>query len=104
MNTTAMIKIDHRKIASDVATVAATVGGAIAILVNVAPAVHIPAGATAALVSVSGIVAGIAAEARRIARTKKAATAALLEEVAKKAPAKKAPAKKAVPAKRAAGK
>jgi hypothetical protein len=97
------IQKDVKAIAADVATVGATVGALIAIFVNAAPSIHLPAAATAALVSASGIVAGIAAEARRIARTKKAATAALLEEVAKKAPAKKAQVKKA-PAKRVAGK
>jgi len=96
------IQKDVKAIAADVATVGATVGALIAIFVNAAPSIHIPAGVTATLVGVSSAVATVVAEARRIAGGKK--TAAALAKVAVEAtPAKKAPAKRA-PAKRVAGK
>ena len=69
------VKADSKKIAGDVVTVGGSVGALIAILVNVAPAVHLPAAATAALVAASSIVASVVAEARRIQRAKKLAKA-----------------------------
>ena len=99
------IQKDVKAIAADAATVGATVGALIAIFVNAAPSIHIPAGVTATLVGVSSAVAAVVAEARRIAGSKKSAAVkvAQVAAIADTVVAKKVPAKKA-PAKRVAGK
>ena len=93
----------QKRIAGDIVTVGGTVGALIAVLVNVAPSVHLPAQATAVLVAASAVVATIVQQARRVQRAKVAAHKAAVEAATTK-PAKKAPAKKAAPAKRVAGK
>lgn len=89
----------EKRIAGDIVTVGGTVGALIAIVVNVAPSVHIPAGATAALVGLSAVIASVVQQARRVQRAKVAAR----QEAAAKAAvaAKKAAAKKAAPVKKA---
>jgi hypothetical protein len=94
----------QKRIAGDIVTVGGTVGALIAVLVNVAPSIHIPAQATAVLVAASAVVATVVQQARRVQRAKVAAYKAAVEVVATKSYAKKAPAKKATPAKRVAGK
>ena len=51
----------------------ASISAILALVVNLAPSVHLPAAATAIIVSASTVVATVVAEARRIARAKKAA-------------------------------
>ena len=90
-----------RRIAGDIVTVGGTVGALIAILVNVAPAVHIPATATAILVAASTVIATVVQQARRVARQNKAVKVAA-EQAAAAQPVKKAPAKKAAAVKKTA--
>ena len=66
------IQSDLSKIATDVVTVGASVSAVLATIVNVAPSVHIPANATALIVSVSTVLATVIAEARRFVRAKAA--------------------------------
>jgi hypothetical protein len=98
------VQTDARKIAADVAGVGGAVSAILAIIVNAAPSVHIPATSTALIVSVSTVVATVIAEARRIAGSKvapvptpepaPAPTPAPAKAAAKKTPAKKVAAKK----------
>jgi preprotein translocase subunit SecY len=90
-----------RRIAGDIVTVGATVGALVAILVNVAPAVHLPAGATSILVAASTVIATVVQQARRVARQNKAVKVAA-EQAAVAKPVKKAPAKKAAAVKKTA--
>ena len=73
MSTVQSVQNDAKKIAGDVVTVGGSVSAILALVVNLAPSVHLPASATAIVVSASTVVATIVAEARRIARAKKAA-------------------------------
>jgi hypothetical protein len=50
---------EFKKIGAVIASVGAAIGGTIAVIVNVAPAVHIPAPEVAILVAVSSIAASI---------------------------------------------
>ena len=71
MTTVQSVQTDAKKIAGDVATVGASISAILALVVNLAPSVHLPAAATAIIVSASTVVATVVAEARRIARAKK---------------------------------
>ena len=82
-------------------SIGVTVGALVAILVNVAPAVHLPASATSILVAASTVIAAIVQQARRVARQNKAVKIAA-EQAAAAQPVKKAPAKKAAAVKKTA--
>ncbi len=96
------IKKDMKPIAADVATIGGSIGALIALIVNVSPSIHIPAGTVALLVGVSTVVTTVVAEARRFAGAKKAVVPTPAPAPAPTpAPAKKAVVKKtSAPAKK----
>jgi hypothetical protein len=111
MSIIANVETYKKRIAGDIVTVGGTVAALIAIVVNVAPSVHIPATATASLIAASSIIATVIQQVRRVERNKAkpvpvpTPAPASVKKVAsskKAAPAKKAaPTKKAAPAKKA---
>ena len=97
------LKAHTKSILTDVITVGIAVSGVIAILVNVAPSLHIPANFKAWLIGLSAVLATVIAEARRIIQTNLAAKRAAKKAAEDAASAlAKAPAKRV--AKRVAGK
>jgi hypothetical protein len=62
----ASLKARVKKIAADVAIIGASVGAALAALVNLAPSVHLPAADVAFLVSAASVVAAAVKEAKRV--------------------------------------
>jgi hypothetical protein len=69
----ASLKVYARKIATDIATTAAAVGSILAVLLNVAPSLHVPSTYIAWIVTASSVVAAVVAQARRVAGAKLAA-------------------------------
>jgi len=76
MSIVAQVQADVKKIAADVASVGASVAAILTVVENSAPSFHLNPGATAALASVSAIVATVVLEARRLAGAAKAKPAA----------------------------
>ena len=72
---TKIIQADLKPIAADVATIGGSVSGVLLLAEQIAPSLHVPAGAFAIIASASTVVGAIVAEARRIVGTKKAAAA-----------------------------
>lgn len=75
-NVVDQVKTDVKKIAADVASVGGSVAAILTIVENSAPSLHLNPGVTAALASISGIVATVVLEARRVASAAKAKPAA----------------------------
>jgi hypothetical protein len=111
MSIIANVETYKKRIAGDIITVGGTVAALIAIVVNVAPSVHIPATATASLIAASSIIATVIQQVRRVNRNKikpdpvptPTPTVKKVASSKKASPAKKtAPNKKAAPTKKAA--
>ena len=65
------IQSDAKKIAADVATIGGTLSAVLVAVQQVAPAVHLPAGASALIISATAVLGTVIAEASRIAGAKK---------------------------------
>jgi hypothetical protein len=62
-----------KKIVTDVVTTAGAVGVVLALVLNLAPVIHLPAQYVAIIVTVSSVVAAVGAQARRVVGAKAAA-------------------------------
>ena len=67
------MSINVKAVATEVATIAASVGAVLAVVLNVAPSAHLPAQDVAYVVAATSVVGAIAAEARKVAGVKVAA-------------------------------